>query len=61
MNDYQLRRLYEWVATHGVDCNLNAEDGYIVIYTPVALNGQVVGHEVDRARTLADARAILGY
>ena len=61
MSPGQLRRLYEWVASHGVDCCLNAEDGYVVIYTELVDRDGNATRETDRAHSVKDARAILGY
>lgn len=61
MTDAQLRRLFAWVASHGVDCYLNAEDGYIVVYTELVDMAGKWTRETDRVRTVRDARAVLGY
>jgi hypothetical protein len=61
MSPGMLSRFVRWVESHGVDCNMNAEDGYLVIHGEAVHADGTVTRETDRARTVADARAILGY
>jgi hypothetical protein len=57
----QLDRLATWVRSHGVDAHANFEDGYVVIYSELVHEDGRTERECDRARSIADARAILGY
>lgn len=56
MTTFDLARLLAWVQSHGYASHI--EDGAVVIDLPVAFSDEVI---TERARTLREARDILGY